>query len=141
MNEKEIILTNLQKFLVLMCEWEKNANLELKEIGDITNEKFYSQQIEKRSKIFSELVTDKKRKKGGIDDFSIGFPEKYNPELEKIGEIEIDANKAFVFVEKEISGNVKKQRKYVFTKINNNWLLDDVYEWASYNNKWVLMAI
>ena len=141
MDEKKIILANLQNFLALMCEWEKNANIELKKIGDITNEKFHAQQIEKRSKIFGEFVTDKKRKKGGIDDFSIGFPEKYNPELEKIGEIKIDTNKAFVFVEKNISGNVTKQRKYIFIKINNNWLLDDIYEWASHNNKWVLMAI
>ncbi|EGZ50939.1 NTF2 fold immunity protein [Neisseria wadsworthii] len=141
MDNEKMILSNLKQFLTLMYTWEKNANAELEKI-DITDENFYSEQVNKRAKIFNEFVINKKRKKGGVDDFSVGFPEKYNPnELDKIEILEVTTKSAHLIVNKVIYSNVTKKRKYAFIKVDNNWLLDEVYEWSTHDNKWVLSAI
>lgn len=136
MNKIKIEIENqVYSFFKEMKLWEKLCN-EVDNDDSLTFEEQELKQISGAKKIVQQFLTQKERKRGLPNNISYGDDGSYtyNPDEEKIVDIEIDKNTAIVSTEREKP--MEEKNKYVLKNKNNKWLIDSKKSYSSWKNKW-----
>ena len=117
----ESIETVLNSFLLEMYKWEDNANNHI-DAGTL-------------KEIYDKYLTDKPRKMGKLECMTVNYPPTFNPNNEKI--IEIEEKGSSITVKSDVLyAGMEAQRLYKFKKQAGLWKLDNVKEFDSYDGKW-----
>ena len=114
-----------------MYKWEDNANKHIDAGTDIPDE-ILKQTLKE---IYDKYLTDKPRKMGKLECMAVNYPPTFNPNNEKIVEIEEKGSSITVKSDVLYAG-MEAQRLYKFKKQAGLWKLDNVKEFDSYDGKW-----
>ena len=127
----ESIETVLNSFLMEMYKWEDNANKHIDAGTDIPDE-ILKQTLKE---IYDKYLIDKPRKMGKLECMTVNYPSTFNPNNEKI--IEIEEKGSSITVKSDVLyAGIEAQRLYKFKKQAGLWKLDNVKEFDSYDEKW-----
>ena len=127
----ESIETVLNSFLLEMYKWEDNANNHIDAGTDIPDE-ILKQTLKE---IYDKYLTDKPRKMGKLECMTVNYPPTFNPNNEKI--IEIEEKGSSITVKSDVLyAGMEAQRLYKFKKQAGLWKLDNVKQFDSYDGKW-----
>ena len=117
----ESIETVLYSFLMEMYKWEDNANKHIDAGTDIPDE-ILKQTLKE---IYDKYLTDKPRKMGKLECMTVNYPPTFNPNNEKI--IEIEEKGSSITVKSDVLyAGMEAQRLYKFKKQAGLWKLDNV---------------
>ena len=107
----ESIETVLNSFLMEMYKWEDNANKHIDAGTDIPDE-ILKQTLKE---IYDKNLTDKTRKRGKLECMTVNYPPTFNPNNEKI--IEIEEKGSSITVKSDVLyAGMETQRLYKFKK-------------------------
>lgn len=136
MNAEKILNERLMAFIREMHAWEVNAENEIEQDDTLfDNPAWQEKQNAIRQKIYQEYITQRERKYGGVEHFSVGFPPKYDPKKETITNILIDNKKASVFTDKSYAG-LPYEVEYKFKIVGEKWLIDVIKKRLKGKEKW-----
>ena len=125
------ITQTFNSFMSEMHHWEEVGNQYIDNDEDVPENDL----LEQLKIIYSKYLTNKDRKKGRLNNFTIMSPPEYTPTLEKITNIEITGNVATVYTERTYAG-LDEPRIYKWKNINGSWKIDSAKQYDSYDEKW-----
>ena len=116
----ESIETVLNSFLMEMYKWEDNANKHIDAGTDIPDE-ILKQTLKE---IYDKYLTDKPRKMGKLECMTVNYPPTFNPDNEKI--IEIEEKGSSITVKSDVLyAGMEAQRLYKFKNKISDKLFDN----------------
>ena len=140
--DRENIQSLVGSFIQRMNEWEKSCNL-ITQDKTLTFEEQFQKQKSLLIEIFQEYCTDKDRKFGRPTTISYGNEGsyEYNPETEKILEIENNDFKNKMIVITESEGALPSKYQYIVVKKKGKWLVDSKKRYSNWKKQWVIESL
>ena len=142
--EEEIVKNVLISFMQEMYKWEVEAD----EKGDAnphSGDDIFKEGYIVVKSIYNKYVTDRVRKYGLLDDeratvISIGFPPKYNPDLETITGVEVKKSQASITTDRKYA-MLESERIYKLKKVDGVWRIDVIKEIYKNEEKWSSVSL
>lgn len=123
-------------FMNEMYFWEERANKYIDAGKDVPDKEF----LDELEVIYAKYLTEKDRKKGRINNFTIMSPPEYTPSLEKISNIEIQGNTATVYTERTYA-KLNEPRIYKWKNVEGIWKIDSAKQYDSFDEKWYIVNL
>lgn len=125
----------IYSFFTEMNKWEKYCY----EVDNNTELSFEDKRLKQKEEvkiIVDKFLTKKERKMGLPDNISYGHEGSYtyNPDEEKIVDIEVDNKKAIITTQREKPLN--EQNQYILKNTKNGWRIDYKKRFSSWKKKW-----